>query len=341
MGLWFAELMLTDWTLLPLQSLFLSRASRIDPMDPLSDVLGLLRPASYAFRGLDAGGAWALGYPAAEGIKCFAINSGECWLCGDATPEPVALLTGDVVMLPGGAAFRLGSAPEVEPIDVVTFMSQVPLGTFAVLGGGGSCSGVGGYFDFEGPHASLLLSMLPPVVHLRVESDKATLRSSIERLMRELRTPLPGGSLIAGHLAQALLIEALRLHLREPGRTGWLFALSDPQMNAALSVIHAEPNRKWTLALLAQHVGMSRSAFAARFSARVGEPPLAYLTRWRMMLGADRIAAKGEDIAEVALDLGYDSVSAFGVAFKRVFGRAPRQFAKASEPQKVHLSPEA
>ena len=134
------------------------------------------------------------------------------------------------------------------------------------------------------------------------------------------------------HLTQALLIEALRLHLvdQSAGSVGWLFALADRQMNAVLSAMHAEPARKWTLANLARVAGMSRSSFAVRFKDSVGEPAMDYLTRWRMMLAADRLANEGMPISLVAPTFGYESESAFGAAFKRTFGHSPKQFTKGA-----------
>ena len=125
-------------------------------------------------------------------------------------------------------------------------------------------------------------------------------------LMRELREPQPGSSLIAEHLAQTLLIEALRLHLAERSqqRTGWLFALADRQMHAVIAAMHADPAHKWTLRDLARVAGMSRSSFAVRFRETVGEPAMDYLTRWRMMVAADRLATQGTSIAIVAPQVG-------------------------------------
>jgi AraC-like DNA-binding protein len=239
---------------------------------------------------------------------------------------------GDFVLLPGSQAFRLYSAADAPPIDAFKFFPSVPAGETAVLNGGGDVSGVGGYFGFAGMHAELLLGMLPPIVHIRAEASRAELRWSIDRLMRELREPLPGSALIAEHLAQALLIEALRLHLAEHSHknTGWLFALADKQMRAVIAAMHAEPGRKWTLEALARVAGMSRSSFAVRFKDTVGEPAMDYLTRWRMMVASDRLANRGMSIAVVAPTVGYESESAFGAAFKRVLGTSPRQFAKAT-----------
>jgi AraC-like DNA-binding protein len=301
-------------------------------VDPLSDILSLLKPKSYGFRGLDAGGDWALVFAADEGIKCYAFTSGSCWLAVAGIAEPVLLQAGDVVLLPGGKAFSLYSTPEAPPINAFHFMPTIPAGEMGVLHGGGACTGLGGYFHFERPHADLLLGLLPPLVHIRAEADKAALRGSIERLMREMREPQPGGSLLAEHLAQVLLIEALRVHLLERSlhSTGWLFALADPQMRVAIAAMHADPGRKWTLQTLAGVAGMSRSSFSARFTETVGEPAMGYLTRWRMMVAADRLADARLTIAVVAPTVGYESESAFGAAFKRVIGQSPQQFAKGA-----------
>lgn len=301
-------------------------------MDPLSDILSMLKPTSYGFRGLDASGDWSLAYAADEGIKCFAITSGACWLVMDQDAAPMRLEAGDFVLLPGGPGFRLCSALDVVPIDAFAFFPNVPAGEVAVLNGGGACIGVGGYFAFEGMHSEMLLAMLPPIVHIADQADKDGLRLSIERLMGELRTPRPGSALMGEHLTQALLIEALRLHLVDQSSrsAGWLFALADRQMNAVLAAMHAEPSRKWTLATLARVAGMSRSSFAVRFKDSVGEPVMDYLTRWRMMLAADRLANEGMPIAVVAPTVGYESESAFGAAFKRAFGQSPKQYAKGA-----------
>ncbi len=301
-------------------------------MDPLSDVLSLLKPRTFAFRGLDAGGAWALAFEAADAIKCYAIDTGRCWLAlQDGTP-PVGLSPGDVVLLPTRGAFQIYSEAAAPPIDAVDFFSAFSVGEVAVLNGGGAFYGAGGYFDFDRRHAEVLLGMLPPIVHVRAEASKAALRESIRRLMAELREPLPGSSLIAEHLAQTLLIEALRLHLadRSHQSRGWLFALADPQMQAVIAAMHGDPARRWTLQSLAQVAGMSRSSFAARFKSTVGESAMDYLTRWRMMLAAHRLAQANGSIASVAPSVGYESESAFGAAFKRVIGESPRRFAKSS-----------
>jgi AraC-like DNA-binding protein len=258
----------------------------------------------------------------------------------DSESAPVHLQAGDFFMLPTGQAFRLYSDAEAEPVDAEALFSTFPAGEIAVFNGGGGCSGVGGYFDFAGPHADRLLALLPPIVHIRAEANKAALRASIERLMSEMRNPQPGSVIIAEHFAQALLVEALRLHLaeRSGASKGWLFALADRQMHTVIAAMHADPGRRWTLQDLALVAGMSRSTFAARFKTTVGEPAMDYLTRWRMMLAADRLAKGRFSISTVAPAVGYESDSAFSAAFKRVIGRSPREFVN-SRPEKPVAHP--
>ena len=131
-----------------------------------------------------------------------------------------------------------------------------------------------------------LLEELPPIVHIRSEADKTQLRWSLERMRQELRDQQPGAALVVQQLATTMLVQALRLHLSEglSGRTGWLFALMDTQMRAAITAIHEDPAHGWTLQELAQRSGMSRSIFALKFKGKVGTSPMEYLTRWRMLL---------------------------------------------------------
>ncbi|PKY12078.1 AraC family transcriptional regulator [Acidithiobacillus marinus] len=299
-------------------------------MDPLSDMLSLLRPRSYASRGLNVAGRWALDFPPGPGIKCYALTTGRCWLWVEGVDPPLALTAGDCVLLPRDCAFRFGSDAEAPAQDVMDLISGIQMGAVVTLNGGGDCSGVGGYFEFVDPQAKILLGLLPPVIQVREESDRVALQQSIERLMQELREPQPGSDLLANHLAQVLLIQALRLFLAHHSgqETGWLFAMADRHIGAALVALHADPGRHWNLLTLAKHVGMSRSNFAARFKNIVGDTPMEYLTRWRMLLAADRLARGHESVSVIACALGYESESAFNVAFKRVMGCPPGRYAR-------------
>jgi AraC-like DNA-binding protein len=295
-------------------------------VDPLSDVLSLLKPRSYMAGGLDAGGQWSIGFPQHPGIKCYAVVSGQCWLAVEGVRDPVRLETGDCFVLPRGWAFRLTNDLTLAPVSAKTVYPTPVPGGIASLNGGGDFLLVGGHFALTGDHAGILLEGLPPIVHIRKESDKAALRWSLERMREELRERQPGGFLVAEHLAHMLLLLALRLHLAEglQGGVGWLFALADKQMRAAITAMHEAPAHRWTLQELAERAAMSRSSFALRFKETVGTSPMEYLTRWRMLLAGDRLANSGDSVSMIALSLGYESESAFSTAFKRVMGSSPR-----------------
>ena len=313
-------------------------SSQSSKPDPLSDVLALLKPRTFMSGGVDHGGDWSVGFGPHQGLKFHAIISGSCWLAVDGV-EPVRVGAGDSYLLPQGRAFRIASDLALAPMSPQDFL-QLPLdGAIRTHNGGGDCLTIGGHFAFEGRHAEMLLGMLPPIVHLREESDKAAMRWSVERLMQELREPQPGGTLIAQQLAQMMLVQALRLHLKEgaQGGIGWLFALADRQMSAAITAMHGEPARRWTIEGLADIAGMSRSSFAARFRRTVGASPMDYLTRWRMMLAADRLANSGDTISALAQAAGYESESAFSTAFKRVIGHAPRHYARSAPALDIGL----
>ena len=301
-------------------------------MDPLSDVLSLLKPRSYKAGGFDAGGDISVRFPEHDGIKCYAVVSGQCWLAVEGVADPVRLRTGDCFLLPRGWPFRLASDLTLPPIDALALFRAKENGSVSLYNGGGECCVVGGHFVLDGDHADILLGMLPPIVHIRKESDKAALRWSLDRMMQELREPQPGGFLVIDHLVHMMLVQALRLHLAEgiEGGVGWLFALADKQMSTAIGAMHDDPAQRWTIDALARRAGMSRSSFALKFKQTVGASPMEYLTRWRMMVAADRLTTSGDAISTLAAALGYESESAFSTAFKRVMGCAPRHYGRSA-----------
>ncbi|MBT0668111.1 AraC family transcriptional regulator [Novosphingobium profundi] len=301
-------------------------------MDPLSDVLSLLRPCSHITAGLDAGGAWAIRFEEmGSRIKCYVVTHGGCWLSVDGAGDAVRLDTGDCFVLASGRPFVLAGdldAPAATPQEV--FGDKARHGGVATWNGGGDVFLTGSRFTVEGDHAAMLLNALPPIIHLHTASDRAAMRWSIERMTEELRDGRPGAVMMAEHLSHMMLLQALRLHLPHGGGrpAGWYAGLADPQIAMALSVIHAEPARRWTLAAVASEVGMSRSAFASRFRDQVGETPIAYLARWRMILAGDRLTRSSDTLAQIARKLGYESENAFNTAFKRIMGVSPRRYSK-------------
>ncbi|MEF2070371.1 AraC family transcriptional regulator [Consotaella aegiceratis] len=299
-------------------------------MDPLSDLLSLLKPQNYMSAGFDAGGDWAIQFSDQQNsIKTGAVIAGSCWLAVEGVAEPVRLEEGDCFVLPLGRPFRLATDLALPATAASNVFSVARQGGIVTYNGGGDCFLVSNRFALAGDPAGRLLEMLPPIVHIRRGTHQSSLRWSMERMMQELRAVQPGGFLILQHLAHTMLIEVLRLHLAdEPTGNGLLAALADRQMNAAISAMHGDPAHHWTLQELAAQIGKSRSAFAQRFKQTVGMAPMEYLTQWRMLLAGDRLAGAREPVSSIALSLGYESESAFSTAFKRVMGQPPRQYAR-------------
>jgi AraC-like DNA-binding protein len=296
-------------------------------MDPLSEVISFLEPRSYRVGGFEAGGDWSIRFSAYEGIKCYAVTSGACWIAVEGADEPVLLKRGDCFLLPHGLPFRVASDLALPPDDWLRHFLGSRDGTLVRLNDGGGVTVLGGHFQLAGPQAEMLLGLLPPVVHLQSETDRKTLRWAFDRMRQELVDSKPGSFLIMQQLVYVIFVQALRLHLDEGQGVGWLFALADKHVGAAITAIHREPARRWTVAALAAEVGMSRSGFAVRFRQLVGDGPIEYLTRWRMLL-AGRSVLRGEPIGAIARSFGYESESAFSTAFKRVMGSTPRHHAR-------------
>ena len=314
-----------------LKSPFCSRKSRPD-MDPLSEILSLLKPRSYITAGFDAGGDWALTLDDLSGrIKCYAVIRGACWLSMGGAVEPIRLEAGDCFVLPSGQAVNIASHPDVEAKLASQVLDPNRSGEVVTWNGGGDVLLVGSRFEVKGRHAEVLLRSLPPLIQVKTSDGQARLRASIELMMEELREARPGASLVAQHLSHMMLVQALRLYLsaRSDRDIGWFAALADSQLSGAIAAMHTDPSHAWTLQELAAIAALSRSAFAKRFRDRVGETPIAYLTRWRMMLAAERLTNGRDTIARIALSLGYESEHAFNTAFKRVIGNSPRRYARA------------
>jgi len=310
-------------------------------MDPLSEVLGLLKPQSLSSGGFMVPDGMAISFPKHQGIKCYAMLAGQCWLVVEGVPDPVLLDAGDCFLLPRGLPFQLTTDLSLEPVHYTVAWDRMSKTQVVPAVPEGARYIAGGFFGFTGGHAEMLLHSLPPVVHIRRESDKAAMRWSLERLREELRDPQPGGSLIAQQLAYTMLIQALRLHLADGANAGrgWLSALSDKHMSIAIASMHSNPGHPWTLLSLAELVGMSRSVFALRFRDTVGATPMEYLARWRMLLAADRLKSSSDGLSAIAQSLGYESESAFGKAFRRVMGCSPRQYTRSTTPCAMPLKP--
>ncbi|PAJ85326.1 AraC family transcriptional regulator [Burkholderia ubonensis] len=304
-------------------------------MDPLSDVLSLLRMTKYHSATLSAGGHWALRFHEHDGIKFSAVVRGSHWLIVNGA-KPIHLHEGDCFLLTRGQAFIVSSdaAPD-EPQDPDAFVLCATEDELAWRCGGDEVLLVGARFSFVGAPANALVSILPPIVHVEKRApEAAVLHYALERFTAELQGRRPGGARVMEHLANLMFVEVMRIHLdaMQDNGVGWFYALSDEKLAPVIGAIHDSPARNWSVDELADLVRMSRSAFASRFKAIVGTPPMDYLMRWRMLIAADKLLNTDDHIALIAFAVGYQSESAFSTAFKRVMKVPPRQYQRGVCP---------
>lgn len=300
----------------------LSRSSK-DAADPLSEVVTVLGGRSARVTRLEASGDWALRFPAQARLKFVALLRGDCViLLPDRQPRTMS--EGDVFLI-GDTAYTVASAPGIEPVDGTPLYRES--GHDVVRLNGDDTVLLGGGIAFNEISVGFMLDALPVVLRIGWASPSAgAVYRTLELLDAAVADGRPGASLVTMRLADVLLVEAIRAHIADQGDSciGWIGALADRQIGAALRLMHGEIDRPWTVGSLAAQVGMSRSAFSSRFSSRVGRPPLDYLTRWRMLVARRLLDAEHADVARIASAVGYTSQSAFGHAYKRMFGHSPR-----------------
>jgi len=295
-------------------------------MDPLSEVFSLLDIESARSTRFEASGAWALRFPAKPTLKFAAVLRGGCWLALPDQP-PQRLRAGNTFLLANAPSYILASDLGRIPDDGLLLFDQgrAKLGRL----GGDETVMIAGSFAFGSANAQLLMERLPPLMILSSDQPRAALlRNTLEVLDLELAEDQMGAGLLTRRLADILLVQALRAYVDDQGaeNTGWLGALNDEKIGKAIRLMHGRVDHRWKVEELASAVGMSRSAFALRFKALVGMPPLEYLLRWRMQLARNALRGGNENnLAGLALRLGYASESAFGNAFKRLFGHSPRR----------------
>ena len=249
----------------------------------------------------------------------------------------IPLTAGDVVIFPHGDPHILGNGAQVEPVDQEHELHRIfAQGLKLARGGGGGevTKFVCGYMSCDPQLSRVFLAGLPTMLKVNVRSGPAGrwLENSIRFSVEEADASRAGGEAVMAKLFEVLFVETLRHYISElpPAQTGWLAGSRDPQVGKVLGLLHRHPARPWTIADLAQEVGLSRSVLAERFRHYLGEPPMSYLTRWRLQLGAQMLKSSSRSVAEVAAEVGYESEAAFNRAFKREYGTPPARFRSES-----------
>lgn len=326
-----------------------ARSSPLPATNLLSEIILLLRPQEVQPKVIMGAGKWGVRYGPHEHAGFTLMLEGSCFLDVE-NVGALQLNAGDFLLLPRTYAFTMASHADVKPKLVnATPANEVrhgpPSESITVRM-------VGGYFRFDNANTQLLLSLLPPVIHVKAEQEGAARLQTLSQLIDdEANARRPGREPMLERLVELALIEAVRCRAARPAsvdltsaksRTpeaatapppkaqerGLLSGLADPALARPLRSIHHDLARRWTVEELARTAGMSRAVFAERFTRKVGIPPMQYLLEWRMAKAKELLTKEHPPLAEVAEKIGYQSASAFSTAFTKFNGCSPSEYAR-------------
>jgi AraC-like DNA-binding protein len=316
-------------------------------LDPITDLFNTMHVASVVHSRLEATAPWGLvrgaelakesaTHSAADGNlrSQFAhfgmVSRGNCWLSVEGIPKPFPLAGGDCFLLAPGSAYALRDNPRTH---ARSFCEVAPKDRSNVIhygGGGVSTTIVSGWFRFGQMSLKPMKRLLPELILIKADqAQNLALHETLRLLAAEMAEPAPGSEVVVNRLADILFIQCVRAHIAsnsETCKSGWLRAIFDSKIAAALNAMHDKVASPWTVGTLAAAAGMSRSAFAVRFKELLAETPLEYLTNWRMYKATGLLQDDHRTLPEIAKSVGYDSDAAFSKTFKRTFGVAPREY---------------
>lgn len=309
-------------------------------MDVLSSFLSSVHLASEIYLSVEMSAPWGVAFPDQPDCALFyVVSRGSCYIEIEGEGGPLPLIGGDLLMLPSGSPHTMRDRPTTPttPVEqVLTLGSYDDMGVFRQGGGGEKTSLVVGRFRLENHAAIPLLSSMPRLIRLRDEVAHSApgLAATLRLLSAEATSSLPGREILMDRLADVLFVQILRAFAEQDAREGRTYesrmgliqALMDPELSKALTLMHTKPEHPWTVAELAERVGMSRTAFAVRFKAKADVGPLEHLTQWRVQKACELLRGGRKTLDEVAWRIGYESAAAFSRAFKRQTGVTPGEF---------------
>ncbi len=323
-------------------------------MDALSEVLRVLRLQSGFFLDAEFSAPWCIDsapgvndvrdiLPGAEQLSMYhLLTEGRCRAKLPEHGKVLELQAGDLILFPQGDGHLLGSDLQLAPVQADALVQRSADGALPRVrhgGGGERTRFVCGFLAFDKRLCRPLLGALPRMLRVSLGDGPAAawLREALYHGAEETYAPGPGADAVLAKLSELLFVEALRRHIaampNEQG--GWLAGVRDPLVGRALALLHGEPAKPWTVEVLARESGASRSALAERFGLLLGEPPMQYLSRWRLALAAQALTRGNDAVARIAERVGYDSEAAFNRAFKREFGMPPGTWRRAARMQPV------
>jgi AraC-like DNA-binding protein len=308
----------------------------LTPLEGKDDLSGALKPVNvqgkiYCLSELSA--PWSVSFSKKSDALFHVISKGRCFLMYSKEEAAIALNQGDLVIFPNGIAHVLSDTRDTLSVAFLKLVRGLkgPVPVVRYGGGGEITKIVCGTFEIETGQESGLLQVLPEVMHIRASSISAKwLKGTMDLMTHEAKNYGNGSALIVSGLINLMLVQAVRLWIEnQPNNNGngFLGALQDRRIAAVISAIHSQPQKDWNVGSLAKIAGMSRSSFSAYFSSYVGQPPLFYLTNWRMQVAAQVLRKNvNMSLSRVSEEVGYLSQHAFSKAFKRYHGVSPSQF---------------
>ncbi len=333
--------------------------------DTLSDVLRTVRLRTAVFYYVACDGDWAAEAPTSRDIatavmpeaehvmEYHVLTSGKCF-AGLVGGEPIEMWRGDIVLLPHGDAHVLSSAPRMRADPGVGSyfemeraqrpfrihydsgaQSMVDLDALAQDEKPPAATFVCGFIGCDLKPFNPLIATLPRMLHLPAEGRSAISEQFATFAAAESAARRPGSEALLERLSEMMFVDAIRRHVEQMPEqsTGWLAGLRDRYVGRALALLHERPAAPWTIEDLSSQVGLSRSALHERFVSLIGQPPVQYLTNWRMQLASRLLLETRATVATIAVDVGYDSEAAFARAFKRLVGMPPAAWRRSHEPR--------
>jgi AraC-like DNA-binding protein len=324
-------------------------------MDVLSEVLKVVKLQGAMFYNGEFSSPWSFCSPSSVTIAPYLAQGARHVIVYHLLTEGhafarladgprIALDAGDIVIFPHGDAHILENGPPAKSVDMVKEIARI-VGQglkLSRLGGGGEITKfVCGFMACEPRLSQIFLSGLPPAFKVSIRNDASGrwLENSIRFSVNDADASRAGGEAVLAKLSEVLFVETLRTYIAHlaPEQTGWLAGARDSEVGKSLALMHRNPAHPWTIASLAREAGISRSVLAERFRYFLNEPPMAYLTRWRLQLGAQMLVSTSYSVAQIASEVGYESEAAFNRAFKREFESPPARFRNQSRSVQAKL----
>ena len=307
--------------------------------DALNDALSHLHICGAVYCRSEMKGPWAFSVDKRPTATFHFVSKGKGWLEIEGQDSKIAVASGDLLVLPHGQAHLMRDSPRTQPASLDEIIAQHPLedGMRLRMGSRGPATVLlCGGFQLEGRSTHPLLANLPEVIHIRGRNGRPApwVQSTLSQIERETRQSHPGAQTLIARLSDILFIQLVRAYfnsqVQADGNKGWVGALKDPQIGMAITHIHRQPDNAWTVASLASQVGMSRSGFSARFTQLVGEPPLKYVSRWRVHKASWYLRTSSAKISVIASRVGFQSEVGLDRVFRKFTGTTPGSFRRAA-----------